>query len=276
MIRNNLSPSVRQIIATTCIIMFLVAGTACSNVNDANEATKTALELEIARLQLAGSRTPSTVLSQEPEIGSTSESPEQDSNEGESDDDVVDNIVIPNPAPTPFEDSLFFDDFSNNDNGWDLGSKEGGSVTITSHGLTLILPGSDNCIFAKVPDFNPPDNYSIEATLFVEGFDSGHFGFAFGGKTYGIGEDSNTYFTHIYDDGQGIRDDQSNKFWSQKTPIVMRLDVSKGNYSLFVNNEPMGTTQFTPQGNGFSFFSCRWRYTSGNQQVSFDNVRISE
>ncbi|WP_420643681.1 hypothetical protein [Candidatus Leptofilum sp.] len=272
-------------------ILFLLFAIGCTANNDydelASQATITALELENERLRnnREDNQPPSEQATSTPQATFTPEqsvqepenmNPDEQNSDSSDEEDEVGNITIPDPVPTPDEDALFFDDFSNNDNGWNLGIVDGGSVSFTNYGLTIIHSESDKCIFVETPNFDTPDNYSIETTIYVNDLDKGHFGFAFGGKTYGVGYDGRNHIVHIWD-GQGSHDVKDEAFWGQNSSFSLRMDVSRGNYSLVVNDDPLSTTQFIPTGNTISLFSCRWRLTSGsNQQVSFDNVRISE
>lgn len=235
------------------------------------QATKTAIELE--SLYATVEAIQSSQVLQTPIVPNT-ESP------GETPTSISPgDIIIPEATSTPQIEYLFFEDFSNNDNGWDLSPNPDGSVRITQTGLTLSAENQQRCLIVKIPNLTVDGSYFIEMDVLVESEGFGSYGFAFGTlptqwNSYGIGDTAGKGDIIWANDGSSSVTEANRNFWERGTYFTLGMEVKNGLYTLYYNGELLESTQFIPSGIEIGVYSCKWHFKVN--QVSIDKIRISE
>jgi hypothetical protein len=150
--------------------------------------------------------------------------------------------------------------------------------------LVIAVP-SDTCLIAPIPNFNVGADYYIEADVKVTRSDHVILGYAFGSDSayykYGLGLSGTRglwgVFGYLINDAPGkpsSQIDMGTKLWDNNTTFVLGMEVSGGGYNLYLNGEPISSSQFQPDGNRIGVFTCPPRgYTD---EVRFDNLVIRE
>lgn len=133
------------------------------------EATNTALELAVLQATVSAAENAGASAEATPvpdaQPTSTAEIVQTGNNSSEADNDT--EISLPAAAPIVPDDALFFEDFSNNDNGWSLAAKDNGSARIARQSL-LLSANERDCIIVTIPSFTVEDQYYIQSDIKVE------------------------------------------------------------------------------------------------------------
>lgn len=209
---------------------------------------------------------------------STAEIVQTGNNNTNADNDT--EISLPAAAPIVPDDALFFEDFSNNDNGWSLAAKNNGSARIAQQRLVLSAK-KDDCIIVTIPSFTVEDQYYIQSDIKVESpWDI--IGYAFGNPPnqfykYGAGDinSGSGWRVQSYSPTGDILSvtEYDEKLWQDNETFTLGMEVTSGLYTLYLNGEMLESAQFSPQGNNIGLFVCNTLHES---QVGFDNITIRE
>lgn len=190
------------------------------------------------------------------------------------------------PTFTPTPDALFRDDFSDNQNGWDLS----GSASI-ANGVISITAKPKEEIWLTIPGLKVnSENYLIQAKMAMTTTNCGCYaGFGLG---FGLGEKDISYhkffFTNwvssfnfrqygvnFFDNGEKLYSESTtDKIWLWSEYHAIRIEVKSGQVTLYHDGINTITKQITPYGNDLGFYVVN--YENGDLTFSFDDVVVKE
>ena len=257
----------------------LVVSLPTDTTRQAMEVTRIASEIRLLELQMTASAIPPAP-TQGKEISTPGVNPLTTPTSISSGPGIVEPPIA-TPAPTS-EGILFFEDFSNNNKGWNLRSDSSGVVRLSKNRL-LVSAYAKQVIWIKVPEFNVGDEFYIEAQMtYVEG------NINFGWMGWALGDPNGTnhrFLAHAYkgvayyNNSQNILTTDDVTFYDHGTPVQIGLELLNGNATLYVNNNPKDTFPIQPYGDTIGIFL--WNRTAAymagpTQTVAIDDIIIRE
>ena len=273
---------------------FLLPSLACGGNSDELEvarleSTRTSIEatsqiIELTRVsaemtvesQSSETISPPTIQGSEP----SNPSPTQPiDSESEIEDPGVVAPPIPTPPPTP-EGILFFEDFSNNNNGWDLSSSTGG-VTRLSQNQLLVTVNKNSSVWIIIPELEVENEFYVEAQMtYLEGqLCCSWIGWGVGnsnGNNHKFLASTNSYA--YYDNSVRLFNTQDSTLFSHNTPVVIGLEFINGNAILYVNGEQKDIFPIQPYGKNIGIFlwNTNTYYGERKNTIAIDNVVVRE
>lgn len=263
-----------------CIVVLLFI--ACGSVSEvALQATVASIEATTESVK--STRVANETSSDQPKTSTETESYQapQPPSTGE---EGGESIQLEEIAIIPPEDALFFDDFSNNKNGWGLISQEDGTASLVLQRLRLSAK-EDHCLIAPIPNLIIEDNFYAEVSVELDeksasGKIREYIGIAFGSPPngffkYGIEDSSGRESLLLLtpDGASNSRTKWSGNLLGSNKVFNLGIEAYNGLYTLYYNGEALESLMQDATGNSLALFTCDWGYGS---QTYFDNVLVKE
>jgi hypothetical protein len=188
---------------------------------------------------------------------------------------VQPNPQEPGPAPVASVPGLpFYDDFSNNDNGWQLTS--GASIT---QGELVVTGVRESNNFVTLPGIHA-NTFYLEVSVWGKG-DGPQWGIALGDLS---GQEGSAYyhFGYHYDNYLYVEDSTLEwpcemiwkaDFYPSQTPTRIALHLQNGQLEIFVDGELFTIIQVAPRGNQIGL-GVADEYKNRDTIAHFDNLEV--